>query len=155
MLVVFDLDFTLWDAGGTWCDQTVPPYRRRNGCVEDGKGRMIALYPDVPAILKEISHRGVPMALASRTFSPETAELLLEMLKISDYFKYRQLFFGSKVSHFQHLQKESGIAFTHMYFFDDEKRNIEEVGSLKVRTRRVKNGLDWKDVDSLIGNLIR
>ena len=26
MLLVFDLDFTLWDAGGTWCDQTKPPF---------------------------------------------------------------------------------------------------------------------------------
>ena len=38
MLIVSDLDFTLWDAGGTWCDQTLAPYRRINHVVEDVKG---------------------------------------------------------------------------------------------------------------------
>jgi magnesium-dependent phosphatase 1 len=153
MLVVFDLDFTLWNAGGTWCDQTVPPYRRKNGHVEDGEGRMITLYPDVKGILAEIQNRELPMALASRTYSPATADRLLEMLEISHFFKYRQIFPGSKVPHFERLQKETGTAFRDMFFFDDEERNIAEVGRLNVRTRRVMDGLTWNDVESLLGNL--
>lgn len=40
-LIVFDLDFTLWNAGGTWCDHTFPPYRKENNRVIDSQGNII------------------------------------------------------------------------------------------------------------------
>ena len=44
------------------------------------------------------------------------------------------------------LQKESGISYDGMYFFDDEYRNIDEVGSLGVQVQLVQDGLTWKDL---------
>ena len=44
---VFDLDFTLWDAGGGWCDTTNPPYFWKNGKLYDQSNDWIRLYPDV------------------------------------------------------------------------------------------------------------
>ena len=40
-LVVFDLDFTLWDCGGTWCDCLSPPFMVRDQRILDRTGRWI------------------------------------------------------------------------------------------------------------------
>jgi len=152
MLVVFDLDFTLWDAGGTWCDHTSPPYERVNGEIRDGEDRRITLYPDVREIIQSLDHQGIDLGLASRTHSPETALHLLDLFGVGQFFPYRQIFPGSKTTHFNNLRKETGLPFGRMFFFDDESRNIEEVGRLGVRTRWVRNGLGWPDMD-IIGKM--
>jgi len=85
MLLVFDLDFTLWDAGGTWCDGTKPPYQIVNGYIEDADQRIIYLYPDVQDILTRMHERGVKMCVASRTHSPEIAHTLMEMFGIRKF----------------------------------------------------------------------
>jgi magnesium-dependent phosphatase 1 len=146
MLFVFDLDFTLWDAGGTWCDHTVAPYRRQNGHILDGEGRRILLYPEVRAILGSLHENQIAMGLASRTHAPETARTLLDLFRISRFFNFMQLYPGSKVRHFHSLQKESGIPYANMYFYDDEHRNIDEVSRLGVNARRVNTGLGWNDL---------
>jgi len=74
---VFDLDFTLWDAGGTWCDHTLPPYTSVNGYIRDAAGRQIYLFPDVRSILHKLSRKDILMAVASRTHSPDTARKLM------------------------------------------------------------------------------
>ena len=66
-LVVSDLDFTLWDAGGSWCDCLSPPFRLEGGRVVDRHGRWVRLYEDVAEILDALDAAGVAMALASRT----------------------------------------------------------------------------------------
>jgi magnesium-dependent phosphatase 1 len=146
MLVVFDLDFTLWDAGGTWCDQTAPPYERYNGHITDGEGRNIILYPEVRAILRQLQEKEISMALASRTTSPAIARRLLDLFGIDTYFSYLQIYPGTKVRHFNYLQKESGIPYENMYFFDDEHRNIMEVERLGVQSKLVSSGLSWRDI---------
>jgi magnesium-dependent phosphatase 1 len=146
MLFVFDLDFTLWDAGGIWCDQTMPPYRNQNSHIVDAEGRMIVLYPEVRVILDKLSEKGIPMALASRTHSPDIARRLLELFGISGHFTFQQIYPGSKVRHFHYLQRDSGIPYEMMYFFDDEHRNVEEVKSLGVNARRVASGLRWSEI---------
>jgi magnesium-dependent phosphatase 1 len=146
MLFVFDLDFTLWDAGGTWCDHTVAPYRRQNGHILDGEGRRILLYPEVRAILESLHENKIAMGLASRTHAPETARTLLDLFRISHFFNFMQIYPGSKVRHFHSLQKESGVSYKNMYFFDDEHRNIHEVSRLGVNARRVNRGLGWNDL---------
>jgi len=50
MLLVFNLDFTLWDAGGTWCDHTDPPYTKENSFIQDASGKTISLYPEVSSL---------------------------------------------------------------------------------------------------------
>lgn len=35
-LAVFDLDFTVWDAGGVWSDCLLPPFRVKGGQARAG-----------------------------------------------------------------------------------------------------------------------
>jgi len=76
-LFVFDLDFTLWDAGGLWCDCTNPPYRRVNGYVKDAQNRIIQLYPDVWDIIRLLRQKDRQIAIASRTEQPGWARQIL------------------------------------------------------------------------------
>ncbi|MDQ8185004.1 hypothetical protein [Pelagicoccus sp. SDUM812002] len=43
-LVVFDLDFTLWDAGGVWCDCLRPPFSKQGNQVLDAAGLLVRPY---------------------------------------------------------------------------------------------------------------
>lgn len=147
MLVVFDLDFTLWDAGGTWCDHTRPPYIRENGYIRDADRRSIYLYPDVRSILDTLSRKEIPMAVASRTHSPDIARKLMNMFGIKDYFQYEEIYPGSKLQHFEALQNKSRVPYRDMFFFDDEQRNIQDVGSLGVQSVLVNSGMSWSIFD--------
>ncbi|NJM15392.1 MAG: magnesium-dependent phosphatase-1 [Bacteroidales bacterium] len=86
MLIVFDLDFTLWDCGGTYCDHTLQPYRKSANFVIDAAGREIKLYPEVKYILQALQERGFKMAIASRTTSKAQAKELLSLLEIDHHF---------------------------------------------------------------------
>ena len=105
-LFVFDLDFTIWDAGGTWCDATDPPYQIKNGEIYDRAGRCILLYPDVREILELIKRSDRFIAAASRTFEPDWANELLKLLDIDNYFDYKEIYPSSKIKHFRKLQQK-------------------------------------------------
>jgi len=89
-MIIFDLDFTLWDCGGTWCDCLTPPFSGRAGKVRDANSRHVALYDDVSEILDFCDQKSVPMALASRTEQPVWAKQLLELLEIVDRFQWAE-----------------------------------------------------------------
>lgn len=147
-LVVFDLDFTLWDTGGVWIDCSDYPFHKRpGGEIRDSSGKTLRLYPDVQEILKRLDDVSVDMALASRTSRPDWAEELLGLLGIRDRFVEAEIYPSSKVRHFEALRKKTGLAFDEMVFFDDEMRNIEEVGTLGVDARHVRNGLSLHDFE--------
>ena len=150
MLIVFDLDFTLWDCGGVWCDFTNPPYRRYNGYVVDSANRTIILYPEVIELLSFLHSKNIFVALASRTSEPSWANNLLHLFGINHYFKYKEIYPSSKTVHFRRLQKQTGINFNNMYFFDDEYRNIEEVSMLGVNCLHVKDGISRNTVLNFI-----
>lgn len=141
-LVVFDLDFTLWDAGGTWCDHLSPPFKVSSKGVSDAQGKIVNLYPDAMEIFQVIEDNNIPMGIASRTEEPEWARRLLELLGIRDKFKYEEIFPGSKVTHFNNLKEKSGIDFDKILFYDDEPRNIDEVSGLGVNCYLVRNGIN-------------
>lgn len=150
-LFVFDLDFTVWDAGGTWCDCTYPPYTKNSNCILDVDGREIKLYPDVLKILMHLKERNKPVSVASRTSSPEIANQLLKMFEIDAYFKHPQIFPGSKLSHFKNLRERFGISYSDMVFFDDEYRNIREISALGVHCEYLEEGgLKWDLVSPYI-----
>ena len=142
-LIVFDLDLTLWDCGGLWVDCTSPPYRLcKDGSILDSADRIMRLYPDVPEILDEVESLGCEMAIASRTDQPGWARDLLELMGFWSRFDYEEIFPSSKVAHFANLKRDSGIPYREMLFFDDESRNIIEVGELGVRCIAIDRGID-------------
>lgn len=142
-LVVFDLDFTLWDCGGLWVDCTAHPFRRTaSDRVVDGVGRPLRLYEDVIDILDWLDGHSIPVALASRTERPTWACNLLDLLEIRQRFQFAEIYPGSKTAHFERLRATSGFEFNEMIFFDDESRNILEVGALGVCAVEVRSGMN-------------
>ena len=78
-------------------------------------------------------------------------------LKASEYFVTPQMFPGSKVGHFQKIQrdlkKQYGVevAFEDMVFFDDEARNRNVEVELGVTFVLVRDGVTKDEVDRGIG----
>ncbi len=141
-LIVFDLDFTLWDCGGTWCDCLTPPFQIRAGRITDRHDRWVRLYDDVLTILDRCEDQQVAMALASRTEQPAWAIELISLLQIRDRFAFEEIYPSSKIRHFAAIQKASQLSYDQMLFFDDEMRNIREVSSLGVRSIHVPDGMN-------------
>ena len=140
-LFVFDLDFTLWDAGGTWCDHLDPPFEIISGRIFDSMGTELKLYPGTIDILEELKYEYIDIGIASRTGKPDWARELLDLLNVREYFKYEEIYPGSKITHFKRLRNKSGLNYEDMIFFDDEPRNITEVSELGVECILVKNGI--------------
>ncbi|XP_078190752.1 magnesium-dependent phosphatase 1 isoform X1 [Callithrix jacchus] len=140
-LAVFDLDYTLWPF---WVDTHVDPpfHKSSNGTVRDRRGQDVRLYPEVPEVLKRLQSLGVPSAAASRTGEIEGANQLLELFDLIRYFVHREIYPGSKVTHFERLQQKTGIPFSQMIFFDDERRNIVDVSKLGVTCIHIQNGMN-------------
>ena len=147
-LFVFDLDFTLWNAGGTWCDATYPPYFWKGEKLLDQNDRWIRLYDDVKIILEELKQRNKKIVAASRTYEPQWAQDLLYQFDIDKYFDLKEIYPGSKVSHFKRIKNHFMIPYEQMVFFDDELRNTEEVKRLGVKTVFIRNGISFDDVEA-------
>jgi len=140
-LFVFDLDFTIWNAGGTWCDSTHPPFAWKEGKLKDQENRWIYLYPEVKEILSELKAEGHMIAIASRTNAPTIAKQLLHMFEIDHFFDAREIYPGSKLTHFDRIMKELKVAKNDIVFFDDEYRNVEDIRSIGIESVLVANGL--------------
>lgn len=149
-LFVFDLDFTLWDAAGTWCDCTTPPYKKVNNHVEDFNGEKIVLYTDVVSVLNRLKKAGKQLAVASRTTAPIIARNLMELFEIRHFFDYEEIYPTSKILHFRAINEQSGVTFNKMVFFDDEHRNIVDVKSLGVEAVHVTNGLNLRHISKYL-----
>ncbi|MBC2607333.1 magnesium-dependent phosphatase-1 [Pelagicoccus albus] len=139
-LVVFDLDFTVWDAGGVWCDCLEPPFRKESGKVVDSRGSVVLVYDGIQRALRLLNDLGVPIAIASRTTRPDWARTLLDLLELRAFFSYEEIYPSSKVRHFEALRRDSGVDYEEMLFFDDESRNIVEVSELGVKAVLVREG---------------
>ncbi|EDL36263.1 magnesium-dependent phosphatase 1 [Mus musculus] len=139
-LAVFDLDYTLWPF---WVDTHVDPpfHKSSDGTVRDRRGQNIQLYPEVPEVLGRLQSLGVPVAAASRTSEIQGANQLLELFDLGKYFIQREIYPGSKVTHFERLHHKTGVPFSQMVFFDDENRNIIDVGRLGVTCIHIRDGM--------------
>ncbi|XVF61512.1 hypothetical protein PTKIN_Ptkin08bG0135900 [Pterospermum kingtungense] len=69
-LVVFDLDYTLWPFYCECCDEDEMPY----------------LYPHAKGILLALKEKGIDVAIASRSPTPEIAKPFLDKLGIRSIF---------------------------------------------------------------------
>eukprot|EP01018_Ginkgo_biloba_P015044 Gb_15765 [translate_table: standard] len=127
-LVVFDLDYTLWPF---WCECRSPTEKP-------------SLYPQATGVLNALKDKGVSMAVASRTPTPDTAKVFLNKLGIASHFTAMEIYpsWTHKTEHFQKIQQKTGVPFKSMLFFDDEGRNIEAVSNMGVTSILVGNGVN-------------
>ncbi|KAI0261115.1 magnesium-dependent phosphatase-1 [Gloeopeniophorella convolvens] len=155
-LIAFDLDYTLWPL---WIDSHVSSPLKRDGnalnVVHDKYGDKVAFYHDVPQILHRLRAGGVIVAACSRTTATALARQALSLLLVPpkagdpespvqpaiQFFDQLEIYPGSKIAHFKQLHKKTGIPYSEMLFFDDERRN-KEVESLGVTFELVQRGLD-------------
>lgn len=129
-LVVFDLDYTLWPF---WCECRSPK--------EDP-----SLYPEAKGVLNALRQKGVTMAVASRTPTPDIARCFLNKLNITDYFVNMQIYpsWSHKVEHFQKILQSTDVPYKDMLFFDDEDRNIRSVSQLGATSILVNDGVNLR-----------
>lgn len=124
-LVVFDLDNTLW---------TPELYQLRT--LERANQYPVAhkdvkLFPAAKEIIQQVKNdrngggeghfAKTKFAVASRTKSVEWAHHLLDQFDLRDFFDYIEIFPGDKIQHFTNIQRNSGIAYSDMIFFDDAR----------------------------------
>lgn len=105
----------------------------------------------------------IKLGVASRTHAASLARDLLKMLhlpavseagvgslksrRMGDVFDGGvEIYPGSKIKHFETLQKRTGIRFEDMLFFDDESRNME-TETLGVTMRLVRDGVTWGEIE--------
>ncbi|GAV69537.1 Acid_PPase domain-containing protein [Cephalotus follicularis] len=127
-LVVFDLDYTLW-----------PFY-----CECRSKHEMPSLYPHVEGILYALNDKGIDIAIASRSPTPDIANTFLDKLNIKSMFVAKEIFSSCthKTEHIQKIHLRTGVPFKSMLFFDDEKRNIQAVSKMGATSIFVENGVN-------------
>ncbi|TVY83095.1 Magnesium-dependent phosphatase [Lachnellula suecica] len=156
-LIVFDLDYTLWPF---WVDTHVTPPLKASpdhSSAKDRIGENFAFYHEVPSILHSLRERDIKVGAASRTSAPDLGREMLRLLHIADaegkkrkaieYFDYLEIYPGSKITHFNKLQKATGLAFEDMLFFDDEARN-RNVESLGVTMYLVRDGVTKQEINN-------
>lgn len=148
-IIVFDLDYTLWPF---WVDTHVtPPFKKgAQKKIVDSHGHTIRHYPDVPDVLKRLSEEGYELGVASRTSEIKGAKQLLDLFGWKKYFKYVEIFPGSKVTHFSNIRKNSQVEYKDMIFFDDEHRNIVDVGKLGVHAVFVGDGVTHRVIEEAL-----
>lgn len=86
------------------------------------------------------------IAAASRTHQPVWANNLLELFNIDKYFTCKEIYAGSKITHLEKIHKLFNVPYDQIVFFDDEKRNIDDVFTLGVNCVLVSNGIKLEDI---------
>ena len=156
-LIVFDLDYTLWPF---WVDThpSAPLKKSKDGglTVKDAYGGNYGFYNEVAGVLTACKTRGIKVGCASRTCTPDLAHDMLSYLRLPwegsstsalSMFDYLEMYPGSKTTHFQRIQKKSGVAYEEMLFFDDEGRNRNVEKELGVAFQLVRDGVTRGEVD--------
>ncbi|PVH76785.1 putative magnesium-dependent phosphatase P8B7.31 [Cadophora sp. DSE1049] len=156
-LIVFDLDYTLWPF---WVDTHVtPPLKAASthDSVKDRFGESFSFYNEVPLILSSLQASGIKVGAASRTSAPDLGREMLRLLHVAgtdgkkrkaiEFFDHLEIYPGSKITHFNKLQKATGLRYEDMLFFDDEARN-RNVESLGVTMYLVRDGVSRAELEN-------
>ncbi|KAH7445024.1 hypothetical protein KP509_02G102900 [Ceratopteris richardii] len=127
-LVVLDLDYTLWPFYCECCTKRDSPY----------------LYPQAKGILNALKEKEVKLAVASRTPTPDIAQVFLTKLGLTDFFVDMEIFpsWTHKTEHLENIHQKTKIPFSSVIFFDDEDRNIQSVSRMGVTSVLVHDGVD-------------
>ncbi|XP_067284054.1 magnesium-dependent phosphatase 1-like [Pseudorasbora parva] len=139
-LIVFDLDFTLWPLFSDAHVQA-PFHIDDSGTVRDSRFAEVPVCQDTEKILSSLHSQGFKIGIASRSTDREGANQLLSLYNFNQYISFKEIYPGSKVTHFKRLKADSGVQFSDMMFFDDEDWNIKEVGRLGVHCVLVHEGI--------------
>ena len=115
--------------------------------VIDSGGRSLRLYSEIPLILKRLEVKRFPMGLASPSSQPLWALDLLKLLGISVSFAYQEVFPRRRLAQFENFAAASGSQYSEM-LFDDELRNVHEVGGMRVHCVEAKTGINLKVFES-------
>jgi magnesium-dependent phosphatase 1 len=142
-LIVFDLDLTLWHCGeAIWVEcMDYSSLRMNKNNVVDKYGGCVTFFEDFPKILELLQSSSWKLGVASRTPAIKAAREVLRLSGVGSYFEFMEIYPSSKVQHFHQLREQSKIPFERMLFFDDEERNIREVGELGVTCIPVADGI--------------
>lgn len=66
----------------------------------DSRGRIIKYYPEAPKVLNYLMENKIGISAASRTGEIDGAEQLLSLFGWNKYFQNKQIYPGSKDTHF-------------------------------------------------------
>ncbi|KAJ3288876.1 hypothetical protein HDU79_004477, partial [Rhizoclosmatium sp. JEL0117] len=150
----FDLDGTvwwpemymLWSSGG-------PPFKAnpKTGDVTASDGTKVFLLEDTRAILQRLLHDPIfansKLGISSATDEPRWAQDCLRLMEVEpgvsvkSRFAFECISKGSKRNHFVQLAKMSGIDYSDMIFFDNERGRCQEVAPLGVTAVHCPDGL--------------
>jgi len=157
-LIVFDLDFTMWDPEMYQLDGA--PFSYRNGKVYDRRNTEVDLFPDVRNILQRIhfseEFAETKIGSASRTEYPEWAYECMSLIDVCDgmkmreFFTFNEIYPGTKTKHFRKLQKDSQVDYEDMLFFDDCSWNCRDVSALGVTAFNCPNGLSEREFNEAL-----
>lgn len=144
-LIVFDLDNTIWSP---------ELYQLRNlqrANTTPVAGRDVKLFKGAQAALNaKTKLPGIKFAVASRTKSVDWAHDLLDQFGIRHLFDHIEIFPGNKQAHFKNIADSSGIHYSDMIFFDDQKDgkygNCEPVSRMGVLSVHCPGGLHSEEI---------
>ncbi|KAH7445025.1 hypothetical protein KP509_02G102900 [Ceratopteris richardii] len=150
-LVVLDLDYTLWPfywkkvdsqiVIQIWIDLGTQTNTNHECCT---KRDSPYLYPQAKGILNALKEKEVKLAVASRTPTPDIAQVFLTKLGLTDFFVDMEIFpsWTHKTEHLENIHQKTKIPFSSVIFFDDEDRNIQSVSRMGVTSVLVHDGVD-------------
>eukprot|EP00944_MAST-04C_sp_MAST-4C-sp1_P005800 g5800.t1 len=158
-LVAFDLDGTLWNPEmyQLWGSGGSPFTVDNQGTMRDCGGVQVSLIGETKQILRELQSekwKKTKVAYVSCTDEPVWADELLRKFELGSSMTlksvcdFEEIYKANKQRHFISLKDRSGCEFSEMLFFDNERGNCTQVGTLGVKCVFCPDGLTaeaWRE----------
>lgn len=141
-LIVFDTDYTLWPFNFYY--DVMPPVR--NGTIRktavDKNNKTLKPYPDVPIIFKTLYKLKYKIGVATRGFMNRRYLSILRYTELMKYISYQQCYALSQRRNLHLIQRESGVDFNEMLYFDDEITGCIDASDLNLTAILVFDGMN-------------